>query len=216
LFVKIYSKTIAQQAVFALAAVFLTIKFLPATMQITPPQKLGTDAKIQATREGNGPQRTIELVEGPNDSAELQSTSSGEGIEGKRGDAEDGDGASDPSDADNAGVGFLATGDAGKGKGKGGGSGESDCSSPSPPTLRSVWVKHWRVMATVALYGGLLFVSRTARDMLLPLVSAHGFLWALPTFCTASREVPCRGYPPRCALSSSRLIRSADVRSPLL
>jgi hypothetical protein len=39
-----------------------------------------------------------------------------------------------------------------------------------PPTIAAVWRSHWRSLCSVALYGGLLFISRTARDLLLPLV----------------------------------------------
>jgi MFS family permease len=51
---------------------------------------------------------------------------------------------------------------------------EEEKASPketTPVSLGSIWLEHWRVLCSVALYGGILFIARTARDLLLPLVS---------------------------------------------
>jgi MFS family permease len=41
----------------------------------------------------------------------------------------------------------------------------------TPPTLLSVWLEHWKSLVVIALYACTLFMARTARDLILPLVS---------------------------------------------
>jgi len=62
----------------------------------------------------------------------------------------------------------------------------SDTGANKTSTLISVWKEHWPILTSVAFYGCLLFIIRTARDMLLPLVSHRCGLGAYGTGAVTS------------------------------